>query len=104
MPREVFIKVGRYARKIVDGRGVSCKVCGKIVNYDPVTKQEIRHSCQLPDHHDYVADQTGAVVWDDEDCDEAVDYQSQASRIARGFYMRGYGDNLDALAGIAERW
>jgi hypothetical protein len=103
MPRETFVLIGRYARKIVDGRGVQCRVCSKIINYDPATKQELRHSCQLPDHPDDPRGRFGDLAVFDDEVDED-EWCPEAGRLERGFDMLGYGSDMIELTCIVERW
>lgn len=103
MPREVFITVGRCARKIVDGKGCRCKVCDKIISYDLVTKKELRHSCQIPDHPNDPLGRYGDLVTFDDDIDEG-EWSPEAGRLERGFDMLGYGSDMNELTCIAERW
>lgn len=91
MDRVSWMKIGKHLRKLVGGKGVHCKVCDKIMRFDPVSKAELRHSCQLPDEsvehtpHD-------ARGWDDDDA--ADEDCGVGSRIGAGFEIQGYGDDL----------
>lgn len=102
MVRVQWIRVGRYARKIEDGKGVHCKVCDRIINYDPETKQELRHSCKIADHPQPRGSRRNTVVLDD-DVDDS-DFCSDAGRLERGMNMLSYGEDLIAVDGISQRW
>ena len=102
MPRETFVLIGRYARKIVDGKGCRCKVCDKIINYDPITKKELRHSCQIPDHPPALGEHSMLAMFDDEINED--EWCPEAGRLERGFDMLGYGSDMIELTCIVERW
>lgn len=100
MPRVTWFKIGRYARKVVDGHGVHCKVCDRVINYDPDTLKELRHSCQIPDHPRGECE--NLVRWDDDmdDCEE----RAIGARIDQGFDLRSYGAEFNELTTVQEKW